>query len=365
MSRGRRWVLFLLLAVTTLLVRPVRQHARAGTVLGRLSSGASAAEVVVFASSEAGLRSRVYVPRNVSASTSGLVLVHGVHYRGIDEPRLVRFAEALSSSGIVVMTPEITELTAYRTGPSGADDVGRAAAQLSARLGGRQVGVLGLSFGGGLSLIAAADPRYAPSLAYVVAIGAHGDLGRVAQFFVTDQVRGPDGVDRALNAHGYGMLVFALQNASELFAAEDVPVAESALRAWLQEDRDRSKAIAEKLSAPGRAKLHHLLDDRDAVTRAELSALITRHAAALRAMSPSARVANLTVPAYLLHGEGDTVIPATETEWLAREMPKAALRDALVSPALGHVDVGQGPSVGDQAHLVHFMAEVLAAADAS
>jgi pimeloyl-ACP methyl ester carboxylesterase len=172
-------------------------------------------------------------------------------------------------------------------------------------------------------------------------------------------------VEKALTAHGYGMLVFALQNAPDLFAPKDVVPAQAALRAWLQEDRDRSKELALSLSPAGQVKLSHLLDDRDAATRQELLTLIARHEAALRAMSPSARVSQLTVPAYLLHGAGDTVIPATETEWLARELPPAALRSALVSPALVHVDMGHGPSAVDRAHLVHFMAEVLSASDAS
>ncbi|MEI8258272.1 MAG: hypothetical protein WCJ30_21555, partial [Deltaproteobacteria bacterium] len=49
----------------------------------------------------------------------------------------------------------------------------------------------------------------------------------------------------------------------------------------------------------------------------------------------------------------------TETLWLAREVPAAALRDVLVSDAISHVSIQGAPSALDQLRLVHFMAEIL------
>ena len=43
-----------------------------------------------------------------------------------------------------------------------------------------------MSFAGGLSLLAAADPRFAEDVGFVVAVGAHHDLARVSRFFATD-----------------------------------------------------------------------------------------------------------------------------------------------------------------------------------
>src|SRR5205823_3807992 len=104
-----------------------------------------------------------------------IVLAHGVHRLGIEEPRLQRFARAIAASGVVVMTPEIAELTDYRVDPRSIDTLGAAAHSLRERTH-APVGLMGMSFAGGLSLLATADPAYAPDIAFVVAIGAHDDL---------------------------------------------------------------------------------------------------------------------------------------------------------------------------------------------
>ena len=79
----------------------------------------------------------------------------------------------------------------------------------------------------------------------------------------------------------------------------------------------------------------------------------------------SPRVAALKVPVFLLHGEGDSVIPATETRWLAAEVPPALLRAALVSPAVVHVEIQGEPALSERWALVHFMTQVLDEAQAS
>ena len=68
----------------------------------------------------------------------------------------------------------------------------------------------------------------------------------------------------------------------------------------------------------------------------------------------------LRVPIFLLHGAGDTVIPATETAWLARDVPASQLRDVLISRALVHVEPGGQATWYEQWELLHFVAEVLA-----
>ena len=83
----------------------------------------------------------------------------------------------------------------------------------------------------------------------------------------------------------------------------------------------------------------------------------------LRRMSPHENLAGLRANVFLLHGEGDTVIPATETQWLAADVPPARLRMALITPAIQHVEL-HAPSLAERAALVHFMGEVLADASA-
>ena len=98
---------------------------------------------------------RLYVPQGI-AHAPGMVIVHGVHHLGIEEPRLVRFARAVSASGIEVLTPQLDSLADYRIDGESIALIGDSARSLSSNMG-QKVGVLGLSFAGGLSLLAAAD----------------------------------------------------------------------------------------------------------------------------------------------------------------------------------------------------------------
>jgi pimeloyl-ACP methyl ester carboxylesterase len=96
-----------------------------------------------------------------------------------------------------------------------------------------------------------------------------------------------------------------------------------------------------------------------------LRAEIARLEPSFAAVSPDTRLRDLHVPLFLLHGAGDSVIPSSETEWLAHDAPRSMLRDVLVSKAIEHVELQAKTPVGDELALVHFMSDVLRAADAA
>jgi pimeloyl-ACP methyl ester carboxylesterase len=105
-----------------------------------------------------------------------------------------------------------------------------------------------------------------------------------------------------------------------------------------------------------------LFDDHLAVLEPALLAELETRKDAMRAASPHGGMGGLHAPVYLLHGAGDSVIPATETLWLATDVPKGLVRDVLVSPAVVHVELEGEPPLREKWALVHFMAEVLGAA---
>jgi len=114
------------------------------------------------------IRARLYTPQGI-ANAPGMLVVHGVHHLGIDEPRLVAFARALSASGIQVLTPELASLADYQVDAGSIDVIGYSARNLSQSLR-QKVGVLGISFGGGLSLIAASKPQFERYIRFVVSV---------------------------------------------------------------------------------------------------------------------------------------------------------------------------------------------------
>ena len=272
------------------------------------------------------------------------------------------FARALSSSGILVMTPELASLTDYRVDPASVDLIGDSARALSSRLG-QKVGVLGLSFGGGLALIAAGDPRFEPDIGFVVSIGAHDDLERVSQFLVTNRIRRPDGTTLEMPAHEYGALVLIYSHLEDFFPPADIATAREVLRLFLWERVEESRKCAQQLTPDSRRKVELLYGRQVDGLAGELEAAIARHGAEMVLVSPRGRIGSLQVPVLLLHGAADNVIPPTELLWLQQDLPANVLRSALISPAISHVDMQGKLTLVDNIRLVHFIAQIFELTD--
>jgi pimeloyl-ACP methyl ester carboxylesterase len=367
--------LFVLLASVILtgsvLLHPVGAHLRAMSLLLRFSNAHAQGLPIRFANhsfkEEDGyaltphgpLRYRTYTPQDVQ-NLGGVVLLHGVHHLGIDDARMWNLARALAGAGVLVMTPELQDLADYRVTARTIDVIGDSAVALSNRMH-HKVGVMGLSFAGGLALLAADRKEFGDSMGFVVAIGAHDDMSRVARFFAANIIATPDGRETPFQAHEYGALVLAYSHLEDFFSSRDIPTAREALRQWLWEQPEAMKTAA-ALSPEGQRELELLLHHRDQLREALLKE-ITLHKEEMEAVSPHGHMAQMHTPVFLLHGAGDTVIPSSETLWLAKDVPAAELKDSLISSALVHVDMGNKVTWQQQWQLVDFMAQVLDATE--
>jgi dienelactone hydrolase len=304
------------------------------------------------------VRSRLYIPVGVK-NPPAMVVLHGVHHLGIDEPRLVNFSRALSTQGVLVMTPELADLADYHVEPTAIDVIGSAARDLKARTGANSVAVLGFSFAGGLALVTAADPRYENDISIVISIGGHDNLPRVLRFFATNTIQGPNGVAVHMQAHEYGILVVAYAHPEDFFSPADVPLAREAIHQQLYENWSQAQAIAQRLSPSGHSRMEELLAHKDDGLSSDLLRSLADHEAEAEAVSPAGKLAHLHADVFLAHGEGDNVIPPTELLWLKRDVPADKLKAALISPVISHVELGGHPSFADEWRLVHFMKELL------
>jgi pimeloyl-ACP methyl ester carboxylesterase len=292
-----------------------------------------------------------------------MLLVHGIHHLGIDEPRLENFARAAASDGFAVLTPEVAALADYHVDGASIGTIGESAAWLQEHLGTGPVTVVGVSFAGGLSLLAACDPRYGPHIRSLVLMGAYDDLGRVVRFLATSQAELPDGRMEPYKAHDYGAAVFVYSNLEQFFPAGDLRVAHDSLRDWLWERPADAQALFAQLSPASRATMELLLARRIDQLRPKILEVIRADDARLSAVSPQGKLGALHVPVFLLHGSTDDIIPSTETLWLEREIPRPYLREALITPAFSHVDPDKHAVWRDELRLVNFLAGILRAAD--
>jgi dienelactone hydrolase len=304
------------------------------------------------------VRGRLYIPLGVT-NPPAMVILHGVHHLGIDEPRLVNFSRALSMHGVLVMTPELADLADYHVEMSSIDVIGTAARDLKARTGANSAAVLGLSFAGGLALVAAAEPRYQADIGVVISIGGHDSLPRVLRFFATNSIQGPNGADVHMQAHEYGILVVVYAHPEDFFSPADVPLAREAIRQQVYENPSQAESLAQGLSPAGHARMEELLAHKDEGLSADLLHSLADHQAEAEAVSPAGKLSQLRADVFLAHGEGDNVIPPTELLWLKRDVPKNKLKAALISPVISHVELGGYPSFADEWRLVHFMKELL------
>ena len=129
-------------------------------------------------------------------------------------------------------------------------------------------------------------------------------------------IASPDGTEAPFQAHEYGALVLAYAHLEDFFSPKDIPVAREALRQWLWELPGAMQTAA-SLSPAGQQTFNLLVHHRDQL-RGRLLGEITLHKDEMDAVSPHGHLAQLHTAVFLLHGAGDTIIPASETLWLAK-----------------------------------------------
>jgi dienelactone hydrolase len=317
---------------------------------------------IEFPAGGAMVRARIYLPRN-HAHAPALMVLHGVHHLGMNEPRLMSFAAAMASCGLQVLTPELPNIKDYHIDADSVRTIEDSSQWFAARTG-SPVGVMGLSFSGGLALVAAADPMYAPDFKFVFAVGSQDEMSRVAQYYLTGRETRPDGTVEELSPHEYGALVLEYEHLDDFVPANDVAAVRAVLREHLYENKQAELDALNQATATQRAEAVALMDTNAPKTRARLATAEMLRRKEMDGLSPHGILKTMTTPVYLLHGEADNIIPSAETLWMASELPRKTLHAALVSPVLSHLDLdGAKPGVWDELRLVHFFALVMQAAE--
>jgi dienelactone hydrolase len=364
-----RWGVLLGVLLTLLVLgwSPAARHLRAAAFLQRLGGTAAAEQAprigtrdVSVPGKHGPIRARLYYREGVGPEP-GVVVAHGVHYKGIDERRLVPFVRALAESGHTVLTPELAELADYRITESGVDVIRDSVSYLTAQrdhVSGSKVGLMGFSFAGGLSLVAVQDPKTASLVSSVTSVGGHHDLRRVLRFLIHNEIETPRGVVQQ-KAHDYGLVVLVYGNLERFVPEQDLAAMREGFKQWLHEDQKAARAAAKARTTPEAEALWQLLETQRLQTLApELDRILEGQKAELAALSSAGHLRSLKLPVYLLHGSHDSVIPASETDAAGLELAGTD-HQALVSPLLEHVEVSKTAGLSDKLALVSFMAKLM------
>jgi hypothetical protein len=318
-----------------------------------------------------------------------IVLLPGVHRDGIDESRLVALAGDLAASGFSVVTVAAPDLQRFRITPAVTDviedAIGWAAGQPELAPDGR-VGVLGISFSGGLAIVAAGRSAIRDRVAFLLSFGGHGNLARVLHYLCSGEVVGDLAQARAsrrvLGAdhvqvhppHDYGVAVVLLTLADRLVPADQVGPLTEGIEGFLLAssldlvDKPRAEAefarmreYAETLPEPSRTLMREVNDravDRLGPRLLSAADAMADHPA-MAALSPERAPAVPAAPLYLLHGADDNVIPSVESVLLAEHLGNRVAVHGLLSGLITHAEVNRTATAIEAWRLASFWRQVM------
>jgi dienelactone hydrolase len=305
-----------------------------------------------------------------------ILLVPGIHSMGIEEPRLTALAKDLAATGFIVMTMALPDLQAYKITPRATDVIEDAVGWMSRQSNlapdGR-VGIVGISFAGGLSISAAGRPSIRDKVAFVLSFGGHGDLPRVMKYLATGEA--PHVAGLAVHPpHDYGVSVILYGLADRgVVPADQVAGLRDGIRTFLLASQltlvnmdqanatfAKARAMAKELPEPSRTFMNYVNDRAVKKLGPALVPFLDQLGASDPALSPQRALDPPTAPIFLLHGDEDTVIPAAESALLNDYLKsKGTPVHLLLSNLITHAEVNKSATASDTWKLVSFWADVL------
>ncbi|HNV02762.1 MAG TPA: hypothetical protein PLE61_14200 [Vicinamibacterales bacterium] len=324
------------------------------------------------------VRARLWVPGRIRRA---VVLVAGVNALGIDEPRLYSLANELAGVGVAVLTPELPDLQHYEVTPRTTDIIEDTALWLAAqpRLArGGTVGLVGISFAGGLSVVAAGRPALRDRAAFVFSFGGHSSFPRVLRFLCSGQEPEPPAPGgpaapvgwRHRRPHDYGVVIVLLGGADRVVPADQVEPLRAAILTFLRashyelidlrraaETFAEARRLAEALPEPARTFMRQV-NARDVEGLGRTLLPLLDQAPRSAALSPDESPPP-SCPVYILHGTDDNVTPAVESLWLARYLQGRTKVRTLLSRVITHAELNTRRDWREIRDLVDFFAALL------
>lgn len=320
-----------------------------------------------------GVPAQFYRPDTASDRT--VLVMPGINSTGIEEPRLMALAADIAASGFTVMAMSLPDLQQYRITPRATDVIEDAVAWMAGRSdlpGDGSIGIVGVSFAGGLAISAAGRDSIRDEVAFVVSLGGHGDIRRVMRYLATGEAPQVAGVDpHPPHDFAVAIVLYGLADRGVL-PADQVPALRAAIETFLlasqltvfsQEQAApvfaRAREMTHTLPEPSRTYMQYVNDRAvDA-----LGPVLARHLAQRGDDDPALSPELATPPAapvFLLHGHDDNIIPAAESVLLGERLRAAGVDTrVLLSGLLTHASVNPAASAGDAWKLVSFWADVL------
>jgi pimeloyl-ACP methyl ester carboxylesterase len=278
-----------------------------------------------------------YVPSQ-NGPHGALLLVLGARPVDHNDPVVTRFADSLSRLGVVVVVPASDGLAAGRITPEEIDLLVQVFAILRERsdVDVTRVGFIGLSVGGSLSLMAAADERIRDHVAFVNVFGAYFDA---SDLFVAL-------ASRSLSYAGGSSEWEPAPLAREVMVENLVrglgsEPEQECIRAAARYENGSLPCETDVLSPTASIALALLNHPDTALARQYVNALSASSANQLEAISPRSIVGQIKADILVMHDIHDRYIPFTESRRLVAALPEARVRSWTEMELFDHVVPGQ------------------------
>ncbi|MEM7223950.1 MAG: RNA methyltransferase [Pseudomonadota bacterium] len=259
---------------------------------------------------------------------AALVLVPGFTPHGKNDRRVVELANSLARVRFQVLVPDLAGARNLRVSLADADAIADGVVHLSGLAArGQGVGILAISYGVGLAVLASEQPEVAGRLAFLVGIGAYYDTASLITFMTTGTYREPaSGTLHRIEPEPDAKWIFLASNVDVLSDADDQLKLRAIAERHLLSPGASVTPLAKVLGPEGRA-LYDLMTNQDPARVAALSdALPAEVRARIQELSLAGRdLSPLAGKLILVHGREDTLIPYTESQALAAAVPDSEL----------------------------------------
>lgn len=325
-----------------ILIDVVRSPEKA--VMGKLIDGPTKTKVTV--PSRGGLIHADLYRSHKEGRRFPLLLVHGLGPAGKDDERLVLLANDLARAGFLVLVPELEGMKTLRIRTSEAEDILESFLSLSrAEHAGPRGGMMGIGYGSGPMLLAAADPRIRDKVGVVTTFGGYYELRTVMSFALTGgyeygKHRGHVRPDASLR------WMFAYKNLDLLRSASDREKLRKIIEKRNRYETMDADALAKTLGPEGRALYNFLLNtdqERFAPLYENLPLPVREQ---VYQLSPSRAIKYITASFIIVHGTDDYAIPYTESLRLADAVGDKNRASLALLPHFMHIEPSD-PSAGD------------------
>lgn len=275
----------------------------------------------------------VYEPLKISSKA--VMMIYGFTIAGEKEVRLVRLAKSFAAAGFRVIVPVLPGIKSINIEMGDLDILVDLMTTLCNESD-NSIGIVGFSVGGGLALVAAADPGLNGFVDPIILLGPYYSLPELWSDLWRKDIYSPI-TDKQYNDFIWQQMVLAYRDHRELnFSKDELDELENLLQVYCFES-----SLSRKLEAYERlVKPRGLFDPRS----------VPMDINELERLSPCNKLGKLQSRVLIIHDPHDPLSPCEQSSQIIEELQKRGYpsrQRLLISSMFSHIDIQTSLKISD------------------